>query len=178
MRRLLTCYLLLAIVGCPQGSAIAAEAAVVKKQPQAKLAPMVERGVAFLASAQDEDGSYSSFAGTGITSLITTAVLAKWPHTGDPLIARSLKYLQTQVKDDGGIYQKGSLYRNYETCLAILCFAEANREGRYDKLLERAEAFVKDLQWDGNEGHEPSSTSYGGAGYGKHNRPTCRIPIF
>ena len=145
------------------------------KAPPTKLAPLVERGVAFLATAQDEDGSYSSFAGTGVTSLIATALLRHGRTPSDPLIAKSLAYLQTQVKSDGGIYQKGSRYRNYETCLAMLCFAEADRKGKgngkYEKLLDRAEEFVKDLQWDGNEGHDPSSTSYGGAGYGKHNRP-------
>jgi len=145
-------------------------AETIAQQP-AQLAPLVERGIAFLAAAQDKDGSYSSFSGSGVTSLITTALLRHGRAPGDPLIARSLTYLQSQVKGNGGIYQKGSRYRNYETCLAMLCLVEANRDGRYKKLLDRAEAFVKDLQWDGNEGHDRSSTSFGGAGYGKHNRP-------
>ncbi len=154
-----------------------AQTSVIAKEPSAQLAPLVQRGVAYLAAAQDEDGSYSSFAGTGVTSLITTALLRNGRAPGDPLVARSLTYLESQGKDDGGIYQQGSRYRNYETCLAMLCFAEANRNGKharnvkYQKLLDRAELFVKGLQWDGNEGHDPSSTSYGGAGYGKHNRP-------
>jgi len=150
---------------------LATEAETTIKQQPTQLAPLVERGVAFLAAAQDEEGSYSSFAGTGVTSLITAALLRNGRAPGDPQIARSLKYLQTQVKDNGGIYRQGSRYRNYETCLAMLCFSEANRNGKYENLLDRAETFVKDLQWDGDEGHDPSSTSYGGAGYGKHNRP-------
>lgn len=138
---------------------------------ESKLPSLVQRGAAFLAAAQEEDGSYSSFAGTGVTSLVTTALLRNGRTPTDPLIARSLEYLQTHVREDGGIYQKGSRYRNYETCLAILCFTEANADGQFDELLDRAEAFVKDIQWDGGEGHDQSSTSYGGAGYGKHNRP-------
>jgi len=174
MRRFrFSCCLL--IVALAHTSTLAAETSAVAKEHHAEFAPLVERGIAFLAAAQDEDGSYSSFAGTGVTSLITTALLRHGRAPGDPLLAKSLAYLQTQVKKDGGIYQQGSRYRNYETCLAMLCFAEANRDGKYadkyTKLLDRAEAFVKDLQWDGNEGHDPSSTSYGGAGYGKHNRP-------
>jgi len=152
-------------------SARAAETSAARKPHHAKLAPLVARGIAFLAAEQDEDGSYSSFAGTGVTSLITTALLRNGRSPSDPLIARSLAYLQSQVHDNGGIYQPGSRYRNYETCLAILCLVEANRDGRYDLQLKQAEAFVKDLQWDGDEGHDTSSTSYGGAGYGKHNRP-------
>ncbi|MCG7754955.1 hypothetical protein, partial [Flavihumibacter cheonanensis] len=72
---------------------------------------------------------------------------------------------------DGGIYLKGAFYRNYETSLALMCFAEANRDGRYDKLIENAENFLKGIQWDKDEEQDLSSPAYGGAGYGKHKRP-------
>ena len=39
-----------------------------------------------------------------------------------PSVAKSLQYLAQFVHPDGGIYQEGTLYQNYETCLAILCF--------------------------------------------------------
>jgi len=138
---------------------------------QRKLAPVVERAVAFLATTQAEDGSYSSHAGTGITSLIATSLMRHGRTPADPFVSKSLTFLQQQVRKDGGVYQQGSRYRNYETCLAILCFQEANRDGKYDDLLARAEAFIKGLQWDEQEGHNSASTSYGGAGYGKHQRP-------
>ncbi|MCG8449238.1 MAG: hypothetical protein MI725_06635 [Pirellulales bacterium] len=136
-----------------------------------QIAPLVERAARFLATSQSEDGSYSSHLGTGITSLVATGLMQNGRSPQDPLVARSLDYLEKQLRDDGGIYQQGSRYRNYETCLAILCFGAANRDGKYDKLLANAEALVKELQWDSSEGHERSSTSYGGAGYGKHKRP-------
>ncbi len=151
---------------CPTARAATATQAV-----SADLAAMIQRGASFLEASQDEDGSYSSFAGTGVTSLVTTALLRNGRTPSDPLIARSLEHLQTHVKPDGGIYKTGSRYRNYETCLAMLCFSEANVDGQYDKLLDNAETFVKEMQWDGGENHDPSSTSYGGAGYGKHKRP-------
>ena len=138
-------------------------------EPQ--LAELVGRGIAYLESAQAEDGSYSSHAGTGVTSLVTTALLRNGRTPQDPQIAASLDYLEQHVHPNGGIYQEGSLHRNYETCLAILCFNEANDDGRYDELLKNAEAFLKRLQWDIGEGHDSSSTSYGGAGYGNHSRP-------
>ena len=146
------------------GTAFAAESAE-------KVAPFVERATRFLRTSQSDDGSYSSHLGTGITSLVATGLMQNGRSAQDPLIAKSLAYLEQHVREDGGIYQPGSRYRNYETCLAILCFGAANRDSKYDKLLENAEAFVKDLQWDKGEGHDESSTSYGGAGYGKHNRP-------
>jgi squalene-hopene/tetraprenyl-beta-curcumene cyclase len=139
--------------------------------PPALLATLVQRGTDYLATQQSPDGSFSSHTGTGVTALVTTALLRHGHAPDHPVVARALEYLLTQVQADGGIYQPGSLYRNYETCLAVLCFSEANHDGQYEPLLKKAEAFLKDLQWDDGEGHDPSSTSYGGAGYGKHNRP-------
>ncbi len=132
----------------------------------------VTKGLAYLTTkGRAADGSYSSFAGPGLTALVTTSFLRHGRMANDPLISESLAYLKQFVQEDGGIYQTGSLYRNYETCLAIMCFQEANRDGRYNDLVKRADAFVKGIQWDESEGHDPSSLAYGGSGYGKHKRP-------
>jgi squalene-hopene/tetraprenyl-beta-curcumene cyclase len=89
----------------------------------------------------------------------------------DPVVAKALKYLEGNVHEDGGIYQKGSNYKNYETCLAIVCFHEANKNHHYDKVLANAETFVKKEQWDDDEGKDPADLNYGGAGYGGGKRP-------
>ena len=52
-----------------------------------------------------------------------------------------------------------------------MAFQAANRGGRYDRLITGAVRFLKGLQWDESEGIDPSHTSYGGAGYGSHERP-------
>jgi squalene-hopene/tetraprenyl-beta-curcumene cyclase len=52
-----------------------------------------------------------------------------------------------------------------------MCLAAANNDKRYDKTIKNAEKFLKGLQWDGEEGHDPSSPFYGGAGYGNSKRP-------
>lgn len=133
---------------------------------------MVSRAVEFLRTrGQAPDGSYSKAAGPGVTALVTTAVLRAGRSPDDPFVARSLKYLEGFVQEKGGIHAPGSPYANYETCLAILCFTEANRDGRYDRLLDGAEKYVRALQWDDEEGHDVSSFNYGGAGYGGHKRP-------
>ncbi len=147
MRSPLAC-LLLPIVLIPGNRLLAAD--------NTQLATLVGRGIAFLESAQAEDGSYSSHAGTGVTSLVTTALLRNGRTPQDPWVAKSLAFLEKRVRDDGGIYQQGSLHRNYETCLAIFCFSEADRDGRYDELLKNAEAFLKKLQWDDDEGLDRS----------------------
>jgi len=145
---------------------------------KSSLTTSVERAINFLATTRAEDGSYSSHTGTGVTSVVTAALMRHGRSPQDPMIASSLAFLQENIHEDGGIYQRGSRYRNYETCLAIVCFQIANRDGRYDELLANAEAFVKGIQWDGEEGHDSSSTSYGGAGYGKHNRPDMSNTTF
>ncbi len=124
-----------------------------------------------LARGQAADGSYSAQSGPAVTGLVVTALLRNGGNPDDPAIAKSLQYVAGFAHSDGGIYAPESKYQNYETCMAIMCFAEANREGKYDMLLAGAEAFVKKLQWDADEGQDPASASYGGAGYGSHQRP-------
>lgn len=131
----------------------------------------VNKAVGYLRTSQAADGSYSAQAGPAVTALVTTALLAHGRSVNDPQVGRGLKYLEGFVQPDGGIYQPETFYKNYETCLAILCFSKANVDGRYTAVLEKAEAFVKELQWDGSEGHDESSFHYGGAGYGRGKRP-------
>ena len=48
-----------------------------------------------------------------------------------------------------------------------MCFQEANRNGKYDALLKRADAFVKSYQWGTAGDTSPDDVKYGGAGYGR-----------
>ncbi len=135
-------------------------------------AKAVDRAVQFLQTkGQAPEGSYAGYTGPGVTAVVTTGLLRNGRSPDDPLVARSLEYLESFIQPDGGIYRKEGLYRNYETCLAMLCFEEANRDGRYDDVLEKTDRFVKGLQWDESESIDRSHNSYGGAGYGKHKRP-------
>jgi squalene-hopene/tetraprenyl-beta-curcumene cyclase len=133
---------------------------------------MVSRAIDYLATkGQAEDGSYSAQAGPAVTALITAAILRQGRSPDDPLVARSLQYVEKFVQPDGGVYPEGSVYGNYETCLAIMCFSDANRDGRYTKTIQRAEAFVKQIQWDEGEQKDASDPAFGGAGYGSKKRP-------
>jgi squalene-hopene/tetraprenyl-beta-curcumene cyclase len=137
----------------------------------AEVEQAVGRAVAFFEQAQADDGSFSASSGPGITAIVTSALLRSGRGVNDPTVAAALKHLGAHRHDDGGIYQEGSRYKNYETSLSIVAFTLANEDGRYDDLLANAEKFVKAQQWDEDEGHEVSSMSYGGAGYGSHSRP-------
>ena len=67
-----------------------------------------------------------------MTAVVTAGILRHGRSADDPAVAKSLKYLEGFVQSDGGIYAKDTFYKNYETSLALMCFAEANRDGRYD----------------------------------------------
>lgn len=131
----------------------------------------INRGAEFLKQNQAADGSFSAASGTGVTSIVAASLLRSGRTVNDPVVAKALKCLDGFHHDDGGIYQKGSNHKNYETCLAIIAFQEANRDHRYDKLLADAEKFAKKEQWDEDEGKSVADVNYGGAGYGSQSRP-------
>jgi squalene-hopene/tetraprenyl-beta-curcumene cyclase len=164
-------FLCLAVLAAPSRGR-AAEPAPQKPDPAA-VEKAVHRAAEFLRTKKQEaDGSYVPATGPGVTAVVTAALLRNGYRPDDPAVAKSLKYLEGMVRDDGGIYAKKSDYRNYETCLGVLCFSEANGDGRYTKVLKGAEAFLKHEQW-GGPAHSVDQTdpAYGGAGYGKHQRP-------
>lgn len=164
---LLVCAILTAFQICPNSISAQQTAFDSKGYERA-----VGKAIDYLRTkGQAADGSYSAQAGPAVTALVTTAILQHGRSPNDPLVAKSLKYLEMFVHDDGGIYQGESLHPNYETCLAVFCFSEANRDGRYDKLLKGADAYLKKLQWDEGEGKDQSDFAFGGAGYGNSKRP-------
>lgn len=139
------------------------------------IGPLVDRAVAYLKTTRDADGAYSPHMGPAITGLVATGLLRHGRSINDPMVAEAVEYVAGFAKPDGGVYADESMYRNYETCIAVQCLREAaNAPGAkndYAKELAAAEAFLKGLQWDEAEGHDTSSASYGGAGYGRHKRP-------
>ncbi|MFO0869030.1 MAG: prenyltransferase/squalene oxidase repeat-containing protein [Pirellulales bacterium] len=155
------------VLGSGASAAPAADPATSRQYEQ-----MVGRAIDFLRlKGQAPDGSFSANAGPGITALVATALLKHGRSPDDPLVAKALKYLEQFIDTDGGLGKAGSKYRNYETCLAILAFREANKGGRYDALLKKADAFIKTEQWDEGEGKDKSDPNFGGAGYGSKSRP-------
>lgn len=153
------------------GSATWAAAPATQTDPAAAREQAVAKALEYLrAQGQADDGSFSASAGPAVTALVVYGVLRNGRPASDPLVARGLAYLEKFAQADGGIYAPDSNYRNYETALAVLAFA-ASGEERYRPLVAKADAFLKGLQWDESEGHDRSSTNYGGAGYGKSKRP-------
>ncbi|HWA97478.1 MAG TPA: prenyltransferase/squalene oxidase repeat-containing protein [Pirellulales bacterium] len=118
-----------------------------------------------------DDGSYSAPTGPAVTALVATALLRSGRSPDEPLVAKSLKYIEGFVQPDGGIYKADTFYKNYETCLALVALEHANADGRYRDAIDRANKFVRSLQWDESEDVKPTDVNYGGAGYGRSKRP-------
>jgi squalene-hopene/tetraprenyl-beta-curcumene cyclase len=148
-----------------------ANEASTSKVDHAKVGEAINKAADFLKHAQANDGSFSANSGPGVTAIVGAALMRSGRSPQDPVVAKALKYLEGNLHEDGGIYQKGSNHKNYETCLAIVCFQEANKNHHYDKLLAKAEKFVEKEQWDDDEGKTPAALEYGGAGYGSSSRP-------
>ncbi len=149
----------------------------------ARIDRMADRGIEFLRTrGQSDDGAFSGATGAAVTGLCVRAILEHRPASvkTDPVVKDALKYVEKMVQPDGGIYEVGSKHRNYETSASVLALVAANnaddesgKDGhrKYDSILSRAEAFLKDIQWDEGEGITPADPAYGGAGYGSHSRP-------
>lgn len=129
------------------------------------------KGIEYLRSAQAEDGSFSADAGPGVTAIAAAGLLASGVDASDPVVAKALAYLEKFIHDDGGVYPDGSTHKNYETCVAIMAFHAANQGGKYDDVLKKAEAFIRQEQWDDGEGLAEKDRAFGGAGYGGSSRP-------
>ncbi|MDO4575498.1 MAG: terpene cyclase/mutase family protein [Planctomycetia bacterium] len=132
----------------------------------------IRKGVEYLRTQQAEDGSFASMMGTGPTSIVLIGLLNSGLDVDDPMVSKALKYLESQVQPDGSITNPRVGFGNYETSVAIVAFAAANKEGRYKEILSDAEKYVRKYQWDESEGIDSSDPKYGGAGYGgRMSRP-------
>lgn len=137
---------------------------------ESKRQQIVDKGLAYLAKeGQSDSGTFSDQVGPGVTSLAITSALKNGRTVNDPMVAEGLKALGEFVKPDGGIYGNGRL-KNYETCVAMVCFAEANQTGKYSAILKKAKDFVTGAQF-GEVKRDPSDPWYGGVGYGGNGRP-------
>jgi len=121
-------------------------------------------------NGQADDGSFSKQLGPGVTAVVLTGAL----QTGrvspqEPWVAKGLKYLESFIKEDGGIYE--SRHDCYTTSVALMAFVEANRDGRYAKIIANAQKFLRTIQWDGDESIDEDHPFFGGIGYDSQKRP-------
>ena len=138
----------------------------------------VDRAIRYLASQQQDDGSISPRIGIGPTALYTLGLLRSGRTPDDPQVARGLAFLEEATQETGGIHMPGGRIPNYETSIAVICFKEANRDGRYDEIIAAADKFLRGGQIDEQKGKDESDPSYGGMGYGGRSRPDLSNTAF
>ena len=135
--------------------------------------PVLDKAVGYLKTTQGQDGSFSpKLAGPGITAVVVAGLLRGGISPDEPVVAKGLKYLEGQVKDDGGVYSKG--LANYTTSVAAMAFQEANKGGKYDTLLKNAGNFLKGIQKD----TDPKNAAFGGFGYDGKKRPDASNTLY
>ncbi|PNY35833.1 hypothetical protein C2E31_16165 [Rhodopirellula baltica] len=138
------------------------------------------RGIEFLKNrGQGSDGAFSPETGVAVTGICVRAILDHHPSDAtQPAVKKAVDYIIDRVQTDGGIYEKGSTHRNYETSVAIGALVKASDSDQFNSELKRAEAFLKEIQWDESENIDDSNPAYGGAGYGSHSRPDLSNTTF
>jgi squalene-hopene/tetraprenyl-beta-curcumene cyclase len=131
-----------------------------------KLADVRQRAINFLKTSQQDDGTWTSNNSSGVTALAVMALIDSGVPLDDPTLAKGLRALEKFVQKDGGIYASGTGHKNYETCVSVMALKAADAGGKYDKILARADKFLRGLQWDEEEGIDKADVRYGGADYG------------
>ena len=137
------------------------------------------RGANFLKTAQAADGSWTSPESPGISGLVAYSLLQSGVPASDPVIVKALNHLKTFIQPNGGIYSPKTHHGNYETAISLLTFHSANQSGEFNDVIEKAEKYLRKLQWDDTEQAERSDVKFGGAGYGRTNdRPDLSNTTF
>ncbi len=127
----------------------------------------VSKGVAYLHSIQEKDGSWSHYP--AITALALMALQGNG-HTenNDASVARGIAFLLKFQQPNGAIYSSrdpNTALPNYNTALAIMALAMTHNV-EYHPIIVRARKFLENLQFGVTDGMKPSNPLYGGIGYG------------
>lgn len=192
----ITCAILAACLSLPLSTTLFADepqAAAAAASP-AKVDQAIERGLAFLKSKQNENGSFGDAKLPPAVSALALRAFVKngqLPSNTD-FVERGYQFLLSQQVGDGGIYK--DLLANYNTAIAVSALAAAN-DPRYKEPIDRAVAYLKGLQWTpdtrpeypGKEGEKVPEANqgkqvvtgeddafYGGWGYGGRSRGAGR----
>ena len=169
-------------IGCGAVAALGGVLApidIVKAAEPAAVKEAIARGAKFLADkGQAADGSFSPAAGPAVTALVIAGLVKSGSSVDAPVVRKGLEYLLGFRRDTGGIHTPDSAIGNYETAIALMALVPCNKDGRFDKEIEGAAAFLKGLQWDESEGLTPADVNYGGAGYGSKGRPDLSNTAF
>ncbi len=157
-----------------------------------KATRLIERGLGFLKSKQNANGSFGDAHSPPAITALALRALAREGQAKSPEGKRGYDYLLSQQLTDGGIYK--DLLANYNTAIAITALTAA-KDPSYQEAIDRAVAYLKGLQWtpetrpeyagkptetvpEQNQGKQvvkdESNVFYGGWGYGHRSHGAGR----
>ncbi len=136
----------------------------------------IDRAIAYLRQAQNDDGSWSPKYGPAITGLIISGMV-RHPEIGrdDPAVRQAIEYILKFVKDDGAIYDR--VLPNYNTSLSLMGLGQFGGDEDLAPVIDAAQQYLVAEQWKTGmtdpqgDPITPDHPFYGGAGYGSHGRP-------
>lgn len=142
----------------------------------AKARAAVDKAVAFLRDAQNEDGSWTPRVGPAVTALVAAGMLRD-PDISrdDPAVAKAIAFVVAQQKQDGAIYDR--ILPNYNTAISLMALGQVADQPGMRSIINKAQQYLVTAQWKPGmtdpQGNPITAEHpyYGGAGYGNHGRP-------
>ncbi len=136
----------------------------------------VDKAVAFLRGAQNEDGSWTPQVGPAVTALVAAGMLRD-PDIArdDPAVARAIAFVVAQQKKNGAIYDR--ILPNYNTAISLMALGQVADRPGMQSVITKAQQYLVSAQWKPgmtDPNGQPITADhpyYGGAGYGNHGRP-------
>ncbi len=171
MRNRIIAALILAVsLTCWPSSASAIDAA-----HEAEARKAVAKGVAYLKTTQNEDGSWTPQPGPAITAMAVSVMIdSGLVKPDDPQIEKALAYILSFVQEDGGIH--AGFLGNYNTAISLSALDLVRDRPGMEDVIKNAQDYLRGIQWDGQADAQGATVDeahayFGGAGYGKHGRP-------
>ncbi len=139
----------------------------------------IERGLDYLRTTQNADGSWSPQPGPAVTGLVLAALLDQPDlDATDPVAAKALEYILDRVQPDGSIRDSpDGILANYNTAICLSALARIDNDPAVAQVVRSAQRFLKEIQWNVGDVTPDGETItadhpyVGGAGYGQHGRP-------
>lgn len=177
MHARITGFTLIALWECliPGTAAVAgpradAEAAL-PAETAAAVQRSIDRGLAYLHSAQENDGGWGSDYGPAVAAIAAQAFVQDKGHgASSPVVRRALTFIQKFEQTDGGIYERRKNLANYQTSV-VLMFLSSLNDAALQPRIAKTQAFLTALQYDENESVDRTDPWFGGAGYNSKKRP-------
>jgi squalene-hopene/tetraprenyl-beta-curcumene cyclase len=127
----------------------------------------IDRGLSFLKTQQQSNGSWSLAEHPALTALALSAFMNEpsgaYRKASPEFVRRGYAHLLRHVQPDGGIYVKS--LQSYNTSLAVMALLAA-RDPAHEPVIRRARQFIAGQQNDFNARGKLDAPTDGGVGYG------------